>query len=181
MKNQRISMSILLGIAAFVIVLGVLIKLAFVPFLFYAYGELEREFAEWDERRENGEIVPGKDTRLIWENKYQIIKYPSWLTLLIYEEPNGLTDSVLQNITDYKTKGEKLYVVSEEGYAVIDKDSFCRVCITVPADEFINGYIVAKDGSKFSHSGFLEYDNILYLSKFEDFTEDERKILNKMR
>ena len=75
---------------------------------------------------------------------------------------------------------EKLYVLSDEGYAVIDKNNLCRVCVTVPDDEFVNGYTVDDAGNEIPISRYIENENVIYLKSYSEFTGEERKVFEKM-
>lgn len=141
--------------------------------------QFEKEEQERRQRIENGEIVAGKDTVLIWEDKYEIGHFYDGNHLEIYR--NSLFDTVLKNVTAYKVKKEKLYIVSEEGYAVINKDNICTVYVTVPPNEFVNGYSLDKDGNRSYISRYIEDENIQYLSDFDEFSEEEQEMLNKLK
>ena len=87
---------------------------------------------------------------------------------------------LLKNIASYKIVEEKLYVKSKDGYAVIDKNNLCRVCVTVPDDEFVNGYTVDDAGNEIPISRYIENENVIYLKSYSEFTDEERKVFEKM-
>jgi hypothetical protein len=130
-------------------------------------------------RIENGEIIRGKDTILIWENKYAIGHYPNSNHLEIYI--NGLPKSILEKITKYKVVKKKLYIISDEGFAVIDKNNICRVFVTVSDDEFVSGFSVDEQGNKHYNSRYVKDENIQYLSAFDEYPTYEQKIFYKLK
>ena len=140
--------------------------------------QLNKEENERRQKLENGEIVRGKDTILIWENMYEIGHYSDSNHLEIYT--NGSFDSILEKVTKYKIVKKNLYVTSEEGFAVIDKNNFCRVFITIPEEDFVNGYSIDEQGNKIYYSRYIENEHIQYLPNFEAFSEEEQKIFNKI-
>lgn len=159
-----------------------LLNIASNSFWNFIAEELDKEEQARMEKIANGEIVAGKDTVLIWENKYEIGHFPNGNHLVTHRNGSiGLLDVVLEKITNYKVKKEKLYIVSEEGYAVIDKNNLCKVYVTVPEDKFINGYTIDEQGNKSYISRYIENDNIQYLSGFDEFSENEQKLLKKLQ
>lgn len=156
-----------------------LMKIASDSFWNFIAEQFEKEEQERRQRIENGEIVAGKDTVLIWENKYEIGHFPDGNHLEIHID--GLINPVLKNVTAHKVKKEKLYIVSEEGYAVINKNNICTVYVTVPSDEFVNGYSLDKEGNRSYISRYIEDENIQYLSAFDEFSEEEQEMLNKLK
>ena len=124
------------------------------------------------------EIVRGKDTILIWENMYVIGHYfdSNYLTI----ERNGISDTILEKVKNYKVKKKKLYVLSEEGYAIIDKENTCRVFITVSKDDFVNGFSTDLDETQHPISRFINDEHIQYLNSYSDFATDEKEIFKKL-
>lgn len=159
-----------------------LVKITSDSFWNFIAEQLEKEEQERQQKIENGEIVAGKDTILIWENKYEIGHFPNGNHLVIHRNGSiGLIDAILEKVTTYKVKKEKLYVVSEEGDAVIDKNNLCKVYVTTPADEFVNDYTLDEQGNKSYISRYIENENIQYLSSFDEFSDEEQKVLNKLK
>ena len=78
-------------------------------------------------------------------------------------------------------KKDKLYILSDEGYVTVDENNFCKVFITVPKEEFTSGYSVDENGNKTYFYRLVEDGKIVYLPSFEKFTEEEQKVLNKMK
>ena len=88
---------------------------------------------------------------------------------------------ILENIEDYRKLKNKLYITSEEGYAIVDKDKLCRVFVKVPGEEFVSGYSEDKEGNRTYISRRIENKYIKYLSSFEEFSEEEREILKLLK
>lgn len=129
--------------------------------------QLDKEEEERQRKIANGEIVSGKDTVCIWGNMFEIGHYPSGNHLEIYTD--GLRKPVLRKVTKHKAVKKKLYILSEEGYAVIDEDNLCRALVTAPEDE--------SNCEKRSD----ENEYIRYLSDFDEFSEDEQAVFNKLK
>lgn len=124
--------------------------------------QFDKEENERQKRIENGEIVRGKDTILIWKDKYVIGHYYDCNQLEIYND--GMCEEILEKVTKHKVVKKKLYVVSDEGVAVIDKDNLCRVYV------FDEGYI----------NKYADNERIEYVSSINDFSEEEQKVISKM-
>ena len=130
---------------------------------------------QWDreeqarlKKLENGDIVRGKDTILIWENRYEI-----WHNYdgnhLLFKDDNQMEYTVLSNVQKNKVVKKKLYVISGEGFAIIDKNRLCRVYLNVLDDSENNDI-----------KQLIEDDHIQYLSDFNDFSEKEKEVFNGM-
>lgn len=159
-----------------------LVKIASDSFWNFVDEQLEKEEQERKQKIKNGEIVAGKDTILIWENKYEIGHFFDGNHLVAYRNGSiGLLDTILKKVTNYKVKKEKLYIVSEEGYAIIDKNNLCKIYVIIPENEFISGYTMDAQGNKSYISRYVENENIQYLSSFDEFSKEEQKILNKLK
>ena len=181
MKKYFIVILIIAVISSFVIlILNIkpLIKWSSDTFWNYIYEELDKEEKERQKRIKNGEIVAGKDTILIWENMYEIGHFPYDNELTV--KTKDVSGDLLYDVKKHKVKEKKLYVVYESGYAVIDKNNLCRVFLTVPEGELLDIY--SKDGKKkFTFQiEKVDEEHIIYLSDFNQFTEEERKILNNL-
>ena len=140
--------------------------------------EWDKEEQERIRRVENGEIVRGKDTILIWENMYVIGHYPDSNHLGI--KTKEVSDVILEKVLKHKVKKKKLYIVSGEGYAVIDKNNICRVYITIPDDEFVEEYSKDSQGNLLYRSRRIDDEHIKYLSDFYEFSEEELKIFYRL-
>ncbi len=112
---------------------------------------------ELDEKTKNHEVIEGRDTVFVWHDHYEIIKNDTsdglrekdlWVTV---EDAHGM---ILDDLIEYDSKGRCFYVISEEGYAVIDKKDYCRVYLTVSEEE--------RDK--------IESKYIEYLDSYEEFS-----------
>ena len=142
--------------------------------------QLEKEEQERLAAIERGEIIIGKDTMLVWNDKYVLYHQAGDDTLCIHYE-DGNEESIIGKVTQYKKKKGILYILSDEGYVVIDDKNYCRVYITIPKEEFVSGYYEDKDGKRTYISRFIDDANIKYLESFNDYSEDEQKIFKKMK
>lgn len=176
-----------LFIGAFVIILIIVIctinftavqKHVVSTFWSFVCTALDNDEKERQERINNGELVYGKDTALIWGNMFEISHVNKDYVLAI--EKSDLSDEIIRKIYTYKAKGDNLYILSDEGYAVIDSNNFCRVYITVPENKFISGYTTDEDGKKVYISRKIECENVKYLSSFGEFDEKEQEYFNKL-
>ena len=173
-------------IIAIIIGVSIVVALSIKPILNYTSNafwgfisnQLDKEETERMEKIENGEIVRGKDTILIWENMYVIGHYSDGNHLSI--ESKDVNETILKKVVKHRKKKEKLYIVSDEGYAVIDKNNQCRVFITVADEEFVNGYTEDADGNRTYISRKIESANIEYLSEYELFSEEEKDMFEKL-
>ena len=128
-------------------------------------AQFEREL---DEKTKNNEVIAGRDTVFVWKKHYQILKGYNldgvreedlWITV---EDADGM---ILDDLIEYDSKGGYFYVMSKEGYAVIDKNNYCRVYFTVPVEEW----------------DYIESKHIEYLDSYEEFSEKERKYFDKLK
>lgn len=130
-------------------------------------AQLEREEAERQRKYENHEVVIGRDTVAVFGKHYDIGKtYRDGKRIdhlwIVVEDADGV---VLSGVTNYDSRRGCFYVISEEGYAVIDKNDYCRVYLTVPEEE----------------QDKIESKHIEYLDSYEEFSEKERKYFEKMQ
>ena len=115
-------------------------------------------------------VKMGKDTVFVWEDGvFQIGHYSTGNHLEFHE--NGITTTILENVDSYKIK---------DGYAVIDQKNIAKILLTVPESEYTNGYSINKNGEKEPYSRFIDNTNIQYIMNFDEFTESEQKVLNKL-
>ena len=98
-----------------------------------------------------------------------------WITV---EDADGM---ILDDLIEYDSKGGYFYVMSKEGYAVIDKNNYCRMYITVPKEDFERGYKENSDGTTTDYTGYIESKYIEYLDSYEEFSEKERKYFDKLK
>ena len=131
---------------------------------------------------------PGSDRDVIHifgDGKYQIGKSDHDKILIVYHTPYLESESyevILADVKTYKTKGQASYVVTGEGYAVIDeKTSLCRVFVSVEQQKY-NGYYATDWSGKTEYIQRRATDvYVTYLRNFEEFTEDEQLIFKSMK
>ncbi len=131
--------------------------------------QLDKEEAEREKRIEAGLPIRGKDTVLIWRDKYDICKSSNTKLLMIYID--GDEQVVLGKVTDHYIYNKTLYVLSDDGYAVIDNENNCRVFIFTPKEELEYST---------QHYGSIEDEHVKYLSSYEEFSGSEREIFEKL-
>ena len=103
------------------------------------------------------------------------------MTLYVIHYEDGNEESIIGKVTQYKKKKGILYILSDEGYVLIDDNNLCRAHITITKEEFVSGYYEEKDGKRTCISRFIDDANIKYLESFSDYSEDEQKIFKKMK
>lgn len=146
--------------------------------------ELDREDEERRRLIADGKIVRGKDTVLIWGDTFDICRYPDGESLGV-QTSDGYK-IVLEKITYHEVVrnwfpyNKKLYVLSEEGFAVIDEDNVAKVYIVVPPSEFVSGYSEDENGKRDYFLRYIEDERIRYLSDFDDFSEEEQQKFEKL-
>lgn len=105
--------------------------------------------------------------KLVWGDfMFQINHYQSGVDLDYVKNEEKAT--LLGAVKDYRILVGKLYVTASKGYAVIDENNICRVFITVDDSEF------AEDDR------YIEDEHIQYLTEYNEFSDEERKMLEKM-
>lgn len=178
MKKIFLALVILTLIIALMLSIKPILKWSSNSFWNFVVTQFDKEEKERQQRVENGEIVRGKDTILIWENMYVIGHYydSNYLNM----EGNGFSNIILEKVKKHKVKNKKLYILSEEGYAIIDKNNICRVFITVPKEEFVNGYSTDNECIQHPISRFVNDEHIQYLSSYDDFATEEKAVFKKM-
>lgn len=123
-------------------------------------------------------IERGKDTVLIWNDTYDIGRYIDGNHLFIWEEESYYR--VLSDVKKHRVKGGKLYIVAEDGYAVIDKKDLCRISLTIPEEEFVKKTGADAAGNPIYISKRVDNSLIEYLDDFTDYSDKEQKILKQM-
>ena len=143
--------------------------------------QMDKEEQKRAEKNANGEIVPGKDTVLIWKNMYEVWHNYDGDYLSI--ESKEIHDVVLKKVKKdkIKVKKKKLYIISEEGYAIIDENNLSRVYIAIPESEFVEEYSKDSQGNLLYRSRRIEDEHIQYLSDFSDYSIEEQKTLNSLK
>ena len=173
-------------ILIFVVIIVVLLSAK--PLFEYTYNVVWNFIAEQFEKEEQermvalerGEIITGKDTMLVWNNKYVLYHQDGDDTLCIHYD-DGNEEDIIGNVTKYKKKRDTLYLISDEGYVTIDENNLCRVYISVPKDEFVRGYSEDENGKRTYISNFIVDENIEYLDSFNDFSTDEQGVFENMK
>ncbi len=119
----------------------------------------DSEEAVRQEKIKKHEVVRGKDTVYIWNNHYHILNHMGEKRFSIkIEDASG---NLLRQVSLFDVNKGQFYVISEDGYSVIDKNNRCRVFLLTDRN-------------------MIESKYIEYLSSYEDFSERERKHFDKM-
>lgn len=140
----------------------------------------------WEEMfkiRQNTEYgAIGRDTVCVIGNgKFQIIK-TSEKNLIMYSDDNTFTEVLLRKVSKHKIKHGFLYIISDDGYGIVDGNTnLCRLYITVPKDEFIQGYGSDSKGNIYTISALVKDKHVQYLDSLDDFSENEKNVFDKMR
>ena len=126
---------------------------------------MDYEDAYRQKRQAEGHIIEGRDTFAIWNDTYAIMRYSVPSLYYRYTPYGQYADyaCLLENVTEYKTTKHCLYVWSDDGCAVVDENNLCRL-------------YTEKDTTDIS-----DYEAIRCLSSFDEFSEEERKQLNKLK
>ena len=185
MKKVRTLTVVLIAIAIFLTIAAISVEIVIhagdIENAFWnaIAKEFEKEQAEIDAKVARGEPFYGKDTIVIWDNMYELAKVNNDKVLCI--QTKDVSNDIIGKVQKFKTKKGKHFVLSDEGYVVIDKDSLCRVYITVPDEEFVNGYYADAYGNKTYISRKHESKYVSYLSSYDEFSEEERKVFEEMQ
>lgn len=109
----------------------------------------------------------GKDTVYVLGNgKFNLGKTSSGIHLSMYND-EGYSGVLLAKVSGYKKKNGKLYVSSEEGYCVAYEDTNTAKVLIIVEEQYYSN-LVGED------------EAIKYLSNFEEFEEEEQKILKQL-
>ena len=154
-------------------ILGIVLLLNIKPILQYvnhavihaASAKMDAEDKDRKKRAAEGHIIEGRDTFAIWNDTYAIMRYSVPSLYYRYTPYGQYADyaCLLENVTEYKTTKHNLYVWSDDGCAVVDENNLCRL-------------YTEKDTTDIS-----DYEAIRCLSSFDEFSEEERKQLNKLK
>ena len=87
---------------------------------------------------------------------------------------------LLKNISSYKIVEEKLYVKSKDGYAIIDENNICKIFVDQSILKKTGEYTQDEYGNKIYSNQKVDKENIKYLSRYDDFSTQERDIFTKM-
>lgn len=166
-----------------------LLGIALTPFFDYLATIHYEDEVERARKTANGEEVDlriGRDTCYQWENTYEIGKYGLNGTKVLEVHKGGDFAHLLSGVEDYSVyennSGKMLFVVSYEGYAVIEENRRCRIYITVPLEDFEakKEYGINEKGEKMMYSGKKENKYVTYLDSFSEYSKDEQSVLLKM-
>lgn len=141
-------------------------------------NQLDREEVERENSIKNDNIVRGKDTILIWKNTYEITKHYDGKYLSI--KTKEVDDVIIKKIKKYKTENGKLYILSDEGYVVVDKNNKCFVFVSIPENEFVNGYTEDEYGNKTYNSRKIKCSEVKYLLSYDEFSYDDKKVFDEL-
>ena len=117
----------------------------------------------------------GRDTVYVVGNgKIQICHVDQNNRLIFYQTEN-LTETLLSQVTSYKSEEDKLFVVSDDGYAVVDEKTYkVKLLIFNPSIYFDSFRNQTNRLPHYSYS-VLENTNIELLNSFDEFSETEQK------
>ena len=140
----------------------------------------------------------GRDTRYVVGNGMVQISHVNGKDMLEMYHNATLSYTLLDSVTSYKSKGNNLYVISDEGYGVVDKETYkCKLLIFNPEEYFKAGYerhsngkiytlspneAGKKSADKIAFYGYAKLNdpNIVFLDSFDSFNENEQKMLLKL-
>ena len=168
---------------AVIIVMGINIKTISNSVSDRFWGFIAQQLEKEEQARQESPYPGsfGKDTVIFMgDGKFCISNVVNEKQLIMYNE-NSPLDVLLSNITEYKKNKDILYVIGIEGFGIVDgKTNMCRLLITIPDEEYIDGYAIDVNGEKHYKSRYIDDPYVTYLSSYEEFTENERKIFDKM-
>ncbi len=107
----------------------------------------------------------GKDTVYVLGNgKFQILNIVGVHTLIMHRDGEPGTETLLDGISKYKKVNECLYIVSRQGYGVVNGNTNkCKLRITFPKSERV------------------EDEHIQYLESYDDFSADEKMVFDGLK
>lgn len=127
--------------------------------------QMDKEEEQRQKDIENGEIIRGKDTIIIWGDTFELLHSYKDIHLSVKRNVSKnqyISDTILEKIKNYKINHGKLYIVSDDGFAILDENNNCRIYIYSDYDNFIQN------------------DKLKYLYSFSDFSEEEQKMFYDM-
>ena len=137
----------------------------------------------------------GRDTRYVVGNGMVQISHINGKDMLEMYHNATLSYTLLDSVTSYKSKGNDLYVISDAGYGVVDKETYkCKLLIFNPQEYFKAGYERHSNGKiytlppdesgkktsdkiAFYGYGKVNDPNIVFLDSFDLFSENEQEML----
>ena len=126
---------------------------------------MDKEEEQRQKDIENGEIIRGKDTIIIWGDTFELLHSYNDIHLSVKRNVSKnqyISDTILEKIKNYKINHGKLYIVSDDGFAILDENNNCRIYIYSDYDNFIQN------------------DKLKYLYSFSNFSEEEQKMFYDM-
>lgn len=127
--------------------------------------QMDKEEEQRQKDIENGEIIRGKDTIIIWGDTFELLHSYNDIHLSVKRNVSKnqyISDTILEKIKNYKINHGKLYIVSDDGFAILDENNNCRIYIYSDYDNFIQN------------------DKLKYLYSFSNFSEEEQKMFYDM-
>ena len=105
--------------------------------------------------------------------------------LLMAENPDSL-HVILSHEYNHKYDGHDLYFYSADGYAVVyAKSNLCKVLITDCPEELVDEYdlrdLIRRKENNYRIGKLEEFNCIVYIDSFDEFTEYEQAILNDLK
>ena len=155
---------VVLGVSIIILTL-VVICINFKPLTNSFWNFIAQQFENEEKIRENSKYGSvGKDTLVtLGDGKFQLIKFANDKALIMYKEDKTF-ESLLHKVSNYKRIGDKLYVVSDKSYGVVDgKTNMCRL------------YKVASSLETTANNEYIKH-----LSSYEEFSKEEKAIFEAM-
>lgn len=115
---------------------------------------------------------PGRDTVYIFgDGKFQIGRVGDRKSFHMCFDVNSLSSGLLSDVKQYRDTGSELYVISKEGYAVVDgATNTCKLFLTIKERPYVVSYYRYPE----------ENARITELTSYDDFTDSEREIFAEM-
>lgn len=121
----------------------------------------------------------GEYNILSWnDSKFQINHYSSGNQLDMIE--NEKTIVLLENIIKYKKETSKLYIITTDDQAIIDKNNIAYIHIGSYNPNNDKDVEIETKGKVLIYSRRYESDHIIYLESINDFETSDKEILEKL-
>ena len=88
---------------------------------------------------------------------------------------------LLDDVKNCKIKNKKLFVIAKQGYAVIDKENYVQIFILFHEEGMKDEFSVYIKGVERLYSICYKDRHIKYLNSFDEFSEKDKKIFDKMQ
>lgn len=116
---------------------------------------------------------------LSWnDGKFQINHYSSGNQLDMMEDEKTIV--LLENIIKYKKETSKLYIVTPDDQAIIDKNNIAYIHIGNYNPNTDKDIEIESKGKVLIYSRRYEANNIVYLESIKDFETRDRDIFEKL-